>query len=91
MTDTRAALPPLTVGISGQHETLDVIEASVRRLAAEFPDGFLLTDIVAIVSQSHADLTGQVPAAALPELVERLARTRLLDGTCRGRSAGVSA
>lgn len=64
------------------HELAQVAGAT-RRLAAEFVD----VDHAAIgriVLECHRDLRG-VPAGALPELVERLARQRLLDASARSR------
>lgn len=52
---------------------------TVDRLAAEF--AVLPRWIVeSVVRRCRSDLSG-VPAGAMPELLERLARQRLLDGT----------
>ncbi len=48
------------------------------RLADEFGSRVAVGDITRSVAQAHADL-GHLSPAALPELVERLARIRLLD------------
>ena len=53
-----------------------MVEA-VHRLDREFGGTLGRADIAQVVSWSHADLDGPHPAA-LPELVERLARERLL-------------
>ena len=52
-----------------------MVEA-VQRLDREFDGALGRADIAQVVSWSHADLDGPHPAA-LPELVERLARERL--------------
>jgi hypothetical protein len=52
------------------------------RLADEFGSRVAVSDINRSVSQAHADL-GHMSSAALPELVERLARIRLLDRSLR--------
>ncbi len=54
----------------------DSIDSAVRRLADEFRDRLGAQYIRRIVRLAHADLSG-VPADAVPELVERLARHRL--------------
>lgn len=51
---------------------------TVHRLQAEFADRVSGTTIRSVVRRSRADLSG-APVGALPELVERLARQRLLD------------
>jgi hypothetical protein len=48
----------------------------VHRLDREFGGALGRADIAQVVSWSHADLDGPHPAA-MPELVERLARERL--------------
>ena len=53
-----------------------MVEA-VHRLNCELGGALGRADIAQVVSWSHADLDGPHPAA-LPELVERLARERLL-------------
>jgi hypothetical protein len=53
-----------------------LVEA-VHRLDREFAGALGRADIAQVVSWSHADLDGLHPAA-MPELVERLARQRLL-------------
>ncbi len=50
---------------------------AVRRLLREFGGALDQADIAQVVSWSRADLDGPHPAA-MPELVERLARQRLL-------------
>jgi hypothetical protein len=54
----------------------DSIDAAVRRLADEFRDRVGPQYVRHIVRLARADLSG-VPLGAVPELVERLARTRL--------------
>ena len=54
----------------------DSIDSAVRRLADEFRDRVGAQYVRRIVQLAHADLSG-VPAGAVPELVERLARHRL--------------
>jgi hypothetical protein len=54
----------------------DSIDDAVRRLADEFRDRLGRQYIRRIVQLARADLSG-VPADAVPELVERLARHRL--------------
>jgi hypothetical protein len=54
----------------------DPVDAAVARLAAEFRDRLGPQYIRAIVQLARADLSG-VPAGAVPEMVERLARHRL--------------
>lgn len=50
----------------------------VLRLRAEFGDAHPDALLSAVVGQCRADLQGS-PPGAMPELVERLARQRLLD------------
>ena len=54
----------------------DSIDSAVRRLVDEFRDRVGAQYVRRIVQLAHADLSG-VPVDAVPELVERLARTRL--------------
>jgi hypothetical protein len=54
----------------------DSIDGAVRRLADEFRDRVGPQYVRRIVQLARADLSG-VPAGAVPELVERLARHRL--------------
>ena len=54
----------------------DSIDLAVRRLSDEFRDRLGPQYVRHIVQLAHADLSG-VPADAVPELVERLARHRL--------------
>jgi hypothetical protein len=54
----------------------DSIDDAVQRLADEFRDRLGRQYIRRIVQLARADLSG-VPADAVPELVERLARHRL--------------
>lgn len=56
---------------------LDLTESCVQRLAADLPD-VALADIIATVTRCQQDLLGQGALSALPELIERLARYRLL-------------
>ena len=55
-----------------------LVEAAVR-VYAEFADHTTLAEVLAIVARARNDLD-TASAAALPELVERLARQRLADG-----------
>jgi hypothetical protein len=54
----------------------DSIDLAVRRLSDEFRDRLGPQYVRRIVQLARADLSG-VPIGAVPELVERLARTRL--------------
>ena len=54
----------------------DPVDTAVHRLSAEFRDRLGAACIRRIVQLARADLSG-VPADAIPELVERLARHRL--------------
>jgi hypothetical protein len=62
------------------HEVVVVASYSyadvVERLFAEFGDRLTLPAIVEVVRECHEQLSS-VPASALPELLERLARQRL--------------
>ena len=58
------------------HDDQWIVDA-VHRLDREFGGTLGRADIAQVVSWSHADLQGPHPAA-MPELVERLARQRLL-------------
>jgi len=60
-----------------------MVEA-VQRLDREFGGALGRADIAQVVSWSHADLQGPHPAA-LPELVERLARQRILQRVSTAR------
>lgn len=51
----------------------DVLE----HLFAGYEDRHTLTRIVAVTAQACADLQGQIPLHAQPELLERLVRARL--------------
>ena len=55
-----------------------LVEAAVR-VYAEFADHTTLAEVLAIVARARNDLD-TASAAALPELIERLARQRLADG-----------
>ena len=54
----------------------DSVDLAVSRLADEFRDRLGAQYVRRIVQLARADLSG-VPAGAVPELVERLARHRL--------------
>lgn len=54
----------------------DAIPGAVRRLTLEFP-AMPRPEVVQVVRASRSDLAG-VPTGAVPELLERLARERLL-------------
>jgi mono/diheme cytochrome c family protein len=58
------------------HDDRWIVDA-VHRLDREFGGALGQADIAQVVSWSRADLDGPHPAA-MPELVERLARQRLL-------------
>ncbi len=60
---------------------MDVVDVA-ERLMAEFEDRLGLPQITQVVRDCRRDLEG-TPDGALPELVERLARQRLLDLTRR--------
>jgi hypothetical protein len=55
-----------------------VVEAAVERLTAEFAGTVPPSAVRGLVSQARVELAAD-PPAALPELVERLARVRLLE------------
>ena len=55
----------------------DSIDLAVRRLSDEFRDRLGAQYVRRIVQLARADLSG-VPVGAVPELVERLARHRLM-------------
>jgi hypothetical protein len=55
----------------------DAVPGAVHRLTREFPSVPPRT-VARVVRTSRSDLSG-VPAGAVPELLERLARQRLLD------------
>jgi len=57
----------------------------VERLFAEFSHRSSLTDIADTVTECRAQLSG-APAPALPELIERLARLRLIPAGSWGSS-----
>ena len=65
--------------IAGVAHTVDLEEVA-SRLRDEFGEQVPIETILAVVRTSRLDLQGS-PPAALPELVERLARQRLLDAT----------
>lgn len=57
-----------------------LLAETTERLVAEFGDGLDPPVITRVVSRCHAQLRGQgCPGPALPELVERLARTDLAE------------
>jgi hypothetical protein len=53
-------------------------DGAVRRLVAEFTGVHSAATVAAVVEEAFRHLTGQVSAAAFPELLERLARHRLV-------------
>ena len=55
-----------------------LVEAAVR-VYADFADHATLAEVLAVVARARNDLD-TASAAALPELVERLARQRLAEG-----------
>lgn len=60
---------------AGHHDP--AVAAAITRLSAEFAENMRSAVISRVVVGSRRDLSG-APAPALPELVERLARQRLL-------------
>ncbi len=54
------------------------VQEAVSRLGVEFADAVPDSTIRVRVAEARRELTGE-PPPALPELVERLARVRLLD------------
>lgn len=69
MTSNTAVLRPGT-------DRDDWVDATVQRLSEDFRDQLAQWYVRRTVEQARADLSG-VPADAIPELVERLARHRL--------------
>jgi hypothetical protein len=61
----------------------DAVTPAVARLAREFSGRVSHRVVTRVVRACRADLSG-VPAGAVPELLERLARQRLLDLADRG-------
>ena len=55
-----------------------VVEEAVERLTVEFADAVAPSTVRRYVVQARAELRAD-PPAALPELVERLARARILE------------
>jgi hypothetical protein len=62
---------------------VDDVSPAVARLAREFAGRLSHRVVARVVRECRADLSG-VPAGAVPELLERLARQRLLDRADRG-------
>jgi hypothetical protein len=65
---------------AGQHDP--AVAAAIVRLSAEFAEDVRPAVISRVVVRSRRDLSG-APGPALPELVERLARQRLLGSAAR--------
>jgi hypothetical protein len=65
-----------------------VVEAAVR-VYADFADRTTLAEVLAVVARARNDLDTP-SAAALPEMVERLARQRLADGVASPSSSNGS-
>jgi hypothetical protein len=61
---------------TGQSLISQALASVTRRLYADFQPDITMTDVLSTVRQCRHDLD-IVPDAALPELVERLARQRL--------------
>jgi hypothetical protein len=59
-----------------------VVEHAVYRLAVEFADAVAPAAVRTFVTQARVELCAD-PPAALPELVERLARVRIQEDTAR--------
>ncbi len=55
-------------------------DGAVRRLSAEFAGVHSRATVAAVVAEAVRHLSGQASPAALPELLERLARHRLDTG-----------
>ncbi|MFR9802975.1 hypothetical protein ACL02T_11800 [Pseudonocardia sp. RS010] len=64
---------------------VDAVTPAVARLAREFAGRVSRRTVARVVRSCRADLSG-VPAGAVPELLERLARQRLLDVLADGTS-----
>jgi hypothetical protein len=78
-------------GRAQNHEIDAVSDIDVtRRLFSEFGDDVPVGLIAATVRRCRRDLAGS-PHPALPELVERLARQRLSDGSARARERQAAA
>lgn len=65
--------PPTPIGDVTADSLADVTES----LMLEFQDDLKLSTISGVVLQTRHDLAGQIRDAAFPEMLERLARTRL--------------
>ncbi|MCE3556519.1 hypothetical protein LWC33_34410 [Pseudonocardia sp. RS11V-5] len=91
---TLTALPPSTgsrpaVGYTPapfDRTRVDDVSSAVARLAREFAGQMSHRVVARVVRECRADLSG-VPAGAVPELLERLARQRLLDRLDRRAAA----
>jgi hypothetical protein len=87
MTLTALPLTPAPLPSAGYASVeLDAVTPAVARLAREFAGRVPHPVVARVVRECRADLSG-VPAGAVPELLERLARQRLLDVADR-RTAG---
>ncbi|WP_222269440.1 three-helix bundle dimerization domain-containing protein [Modestobacter marinus] len=73
---TRSRIPSPSPSVDDLRIDL-AVDLAVDRLAEEFDDRAETQTVVDVVRTCRNDLSG-VPATALPELVERLARHRLL-------------
>ncbi|HYO36616.1 MAG TPA: hypothetical protein VER97_11110 [Geodermatophilus sp.] len=62
--------------LPAQHPADPAVEQAVARLVDEFGTRLRPQVVGSVVRSSRRDLSG-VPVTALPEMVERLARTRL--------------
>lgn len=69
--------PPTALRVDPDLSATGEVAPTVGRLAAEFPDRHVAL-VSATVRPCLRDLAG-APPGALPELLERLARQRLLD------------
>ncbi len=81
ITDPGAAPTAFTVkyrqSITGQHvRAIDHYADLVEALFGDYEQVLSLCEIVTLVNQCRQDLAGS-PPAAMPELIERLARCRL--------------
>ncbi len=65
---------------AGHHDP--AVAAAIARLSVEFAEDVRPAVISRVVAGSRRDLSG-APGPALPELVERLARQRLLGSAAR--------
>jgi hypothetical protein len=75
---TLTALPLTSAPVPAPSVEFDAVMPAIARLAREFAGQLSPRVVARVVRGCRADLSG-VPAGAVPELLERLARQRLLD------------